>query len=583
MIVAKNILILSMTRMGDMIQTTPLIKGLKEKYPSAKITLLVTSDFSSAVSLIPEVDESIVVNLRQFDNQEVWEDLSWIKIYRYLEDTLGDIKGRSFDLLVNLSHSKFSALMVRYLGAKNIVGFYCNDFGNRMTGHPWMQYFSVEIFNRNYNEFNLVEIFSRSGGVDAKGRSIAVTPSHDELSLGTLIPPEFNEGEVLIGIQAGSSLEGRRWPVQSFAALADKLIENINARILIFGVESENAVAEDVLSFVENKDKVVNLAGKTTLSQLSGLLEKCQYLVTNDTGTMHLAAALGTKIVGLFFAHAHPYETAPFSPGHLIFQARISCAPCSYGVHCNNIVCIDKVNPQDLSSVIESHIITKSWVLPEQVNTKSELNVYETVFDFDDNFQLRPLVKHRLQIDDMFRTAYTLLWRNSLDEKMKANDFEFLINGVCENLNRDYDCTDIDSVDEQLEKKYLALEEIVKLAFKGRKQCGNLIREVSGIKGSPDKIAQSSAEITRIDEKIEELGLTNPELRPLSDMFSKRKENFAGNNVCLLAIETRKEYNNLIDECEKLSTILNSCRKKLTGTKPCYISHDSINVAVPGR
>ena len=77
MIVAENILILSMTRMGDMIQTTPLIRGLKEKNPSAKITLLVTSDFSSAVPLIPNVDESIVINLRQFDIQENWEDISW--------------------------------------------------------------------------------------------------------------------------------------------------------------------------------------------------------------------------------------------------------------------------------------------------------------------------------------------------------------------------------------------------------------------------------------------------------------------------------------------------------------------------
>jgi ADP-heptose:LPS heptosyltransferase len=205
---AENILILSMTRMGDMIQTTPLISGLKEKYPTAKITLLVTSDFASAVPLIPDVDESIILNLRQFDKQENWEDLSWVKIYRYLEKSVEDIKSRNFDLLVNLSHSKFSALMVRYLGIKNIVGFYCNDFGNRMTGHPWMQYFSVEVFNRKYNEFNLVEIFSRSGGVDVRGRAIEVVRSQNQLSVDTLM--SFDEEDIVIGFQAGSSLEGRR-------------------------------------------------------------------------------------------------------------------------------------------------------------------------------------------------------------------------------------------------------------------------------------------------------------------------------------------------------------------------------------
>ena len=376
---AENILILSMTRMGDMIQTTPLIKGLKEKYPSAKITLLVTSDFATAVPLIPHIDDSIVLNFRKFGNQDDWTDLSWVKIYRYLEDSLEDLKKRKFDLLVNLSHSKFSALMVRYLGIRNVVGFYCNAFGNRMTGHPWMQYFSVEIFNRIYNPFNLVEIFSRSGGVDLTGRSIEVVRSPDLIIANDYIPAEFDDGSVLIGFQVGSSLEDRRWPVQSFAELANLLIKNLNARIIIFGVESESEVAENIIGRVDQKDKILNLAGKTNLNELSGLLEKCQYLVTNDTGTMHLAAALGTKIVGLFFAHAHPYETAPFSPGHLIFQARISCAPCSYGVHCNNIVCIDKVRPQYLSLAIENNIKTNAWVLPEFISKEPELNVFETV------------------------------------------------------------------------------------------------------------------------------------------------------------------------------------------------------------
>ena len=580
---AGNILILSMTRMGDMIQTTPLIRGLKEKYPTAKITLLVTSDFASAVPLIPDVDESIVIDLRQFDKQDNWEDLSWIKIYRYLEKSLEDIKSRNFDLLVNLSHSKFSALMVRYLGIKNVVGFYCNDIGNRMTGHPWMQYFSVEVFNRKYNEFNLVEIFSRSGGVDVRGCAIEVVRPQNQLSVDTLMSSKFGEEDILIGFQAGSSLEGRRWPVGSFANLADMLIEDFNARIIIFGVDSENEVAEEIKNLAKNKDRISNLAGKTNLSELSRLLEKCKYLVTNDTGTMHLAAALGTKIVGLFFAHAHPYETAPFSPGHLIFQARISCAPCSYGVHCNNIVCIDKVRPQHLFSAIENHIKTKTWILPERITQDFELNVFETVFDFDMNFKLRPLVRYGLDMDDMFRTAYTLLWRESLEAKKDAGKFEFLINGVCEHLTRDYDCSSIESIDEQLRKKYLILEDITKLSNTGKRMCGNIIRGVSGGNGNPNKIAQFGEDISCIDEKIEVLGLSNPEVRPLADMFSKRKENLVGNNICFLAIETRKSYIDLINECEKLKKILKSCVKKLSDSRSGYISHNSINVAVPGR
>ncbi len=574
MIVAKNILILSMTRMGDMIQTTPLIKGLKEKYPSSKITLLVTSDFSSTVSLIPGVDDSIVLNLRQFDEKDKWQDMSWVKVYRYLEESVDNIKSRNFDLLVNLSHSKFSALMVRYLGIKNVVGFHCNELGNRMTGHPWMQFFGVEVFNRKFNEFNLVEIFSRSGGIDVKGRTIEVVRSQSNVD--NYLPSGPGKKEILIGFQAGSSLEGRRWSTQSFAKLADMLIDKLNANIIIFGVESENKVAEDIVSLINNKSKVSNLAGKTGLSELSGLLEKCKYLVTNDTGTMHLAAALGTKIVGLFFAHAHPYETAPFSPGHIIFQAGISCAPCSYGVHCNNIVCVDKVLPRHLSSAIENHMANDSWSLPDDITPDSELKVYETVFDFDRNFKLRPLIKNRLELDDLFRTAYTLLWRDKLDGKLYSNSNKNLINGTCKELTFDYDCSNIEYMDEQLLKKSLLLQEIIKLSNLGKRLCGDIIRGVSN--GNSKKMTQLAEKINGIDEKIDVLGLSNPELRPLADMFSKRKENLVGDNTCLLAIDTQKVYADLINECEMLKIILETCSETIS-----YISQSSINVLVPGR
>ena len=576
---AENILILSMTRMGDMIQTTPLIKGLKEKYPDSKITLLVTSDFASAVPLIPNVDDSIVLNFKQFNMDKDWEDQSWIKIFRYLEESLEDIKSKNYDLLVNLSHSKFSALMVGYLGIKNVVGFHCNEFGDRMTGHPWMQYFGVEVFNRIYNEFNLVEIFSGSAGVDVKGRTIEVVRPQIQSSLDTLLPDKSED--VLIGFQAGSSLEGRRWSAQSFANLADMLIEKTNARIVIFGVESESKVAEEVISRTKNKDRISNLAGKTNLSELAQLLAKCEYLVTNDTGTMHLAAAMGTKIVGLFFAHAHPHETAPFSPGHLIFQAGISCAPCSYGVHCNNIVCVEKVRPQHLLSAIENHIKTQSWILPEMIDQDSEVNVYETTFDFDNNFRLRPLVRNELEMNDLLRSAFTLLWRSVLTEKKGAD--RFMINGVCENLAQEYDCSEIEMIDEQLEKKYLILEDISTRAHAGQKLCGKIINGSSGRKGNSQKMGKFGEAITGLDKEIEVLGLSNPEVKPLVDMFSKRKENVGGENICLLAIETRKCYLALINECEMFRTILKSCVEQLSDVQPDYISHSSINVAVPGR
>jgi hypothetical protein len=133
-----------------------------------------------------------------------------------------------------------------------------------------------------------------------------------------------------------------------------------------------------------------------------------------------------------------------------------------------------------------------------------------------------------------------------------------------------------------LAQKYQVLKEIAKLGNSGQRMCGNIIRGVSGIK-NPEKVAHFGEDILLVDEKIEALGLSNPELRPITDMFAKRKENLVGDNVCLLAMESRKGYINLINECDKMTEILNSFVAKLSDSLSGYISHNSIKVAVPGR
>ncbi|MDA0690632.1 MAG: hypothetical protein O3C58_01975 [Nitrospinae bacterium] len=215
---AERILIMSLTRMGDLVQATPLISGMRQKYPDSVITLMVSSDFESFIPNIPDIDNSIVLDIRQFKKREREQDLSWVVIYQYLESFLEEVKAQRFDLVVNLSHSKLSALMILYLGIKKVCGFLCNETGDRMTEHPWMQYFGIEPFNRNYNPFNLVEIFTRSADVRPEDQRIRINVPEEPLSL---IAPDLSreairDDELVIGIQAGSSIEGRRWPASHF-------------------------------------------------------------------------------------------------------------------------------------------------------------------------------------------------------------------------------------------------------------------------------------------------------------------------------------------------------------------------------
>ncbi|KMP12471.1 hypothetical protein UR09_01005 [Candidatus Nitromaritima sp. SCGC AAA799-A02] len=583
---SEKILVLNMTRMGDLIQSTPVIAGLRDQYPNAQITLMVTSDFAEFSERIPKIDDRVVFNLRQFEDKSKLKGVLWIELYRYLESFLDDLRSKEYDLLINLSHSKLSAFILSYLEIKNLRGFACNETGDRMALDPWMQYFGIEPFNRTYNPFNLVEIFTRSVGAAPEDHPlhIQVKPGDDETVAELAQREDIEKDDLLIGIQAGSSLEGRRWPARDFAALADNLTAKLGAKILLFGVQSEAGLAQEIRSSVSHKDRVIDLTGKTNIGQLTALVKRCSYLVTNDTGTMHIAAAVGTPIAGLFFAHAHPYETGPYSPGHIIFQARIPCAPCSYGVECNNVVCVRKVNPRHLFSMIENHLKEGEWSLPDSMGSLDEVNIYRTRIGKDRRLRLEPLVGHPLTLTDVFRECYARVWLDSLragsDAKAESCD-------LSERLLEEYDCADLSHLSAQLTEKTGLLEELDKLARRGIRRTEE-IAKLSSSRRPGNKVSRLQVLAQRIqslDEEIDRIGCVHPELKPVTDMFCKRKENFQGNDTARLALETRRCYQKLREDGSALREILIEVSASLEmDADPRYqAAASSINVEVPGR
>ena len=572
--------------MGDLVQSTSVITGLRKQYPNASVTLVVSSLFEEFSKKIPSVNKRVVFDIKQFENRKEDEkEILWIDVYQYLEKFLIELKGGNYDLLINLSHSKLSALMISYLKIKNIFGFGCNETGDRITLNPWMQYFGTEPFNRQLNPFNLVEIFTRCAGALPEENPISLLSNDNDNDLIAEIfeNDRLNDEHLVIGIQAGSSLENRRWSPESFANLADGLVENLGAKIVLLGVASEKKLAEEIILSAKYENEIIDLTGKTNIDQLTALVARCSYLVTNDTGTMHVAAAVGTTIIGLFFAHAHPYETAPYSPGHLIFQARIPCAPCSYGVECNNVICVRKVHPKHLLSMIQNHYIEGSWRRQDSTSDLNEINIYETCVDKDRRLRLRPLIKNSLTLNDVFREIYSNHWIRFLGvEGMKESAHR----DIGDLLLEEYDCSNIIALSKQIEVKFCVLKDLEKIASRGIWCTDEIIGMcLDNMDTQISRIKELSEEIEGLDEKISQTGLVHPELRPISDMFLKRKENFQGDNPIKLSQDTRKCYQMLLEEGKSLGNLLMSVTRELemARTDIFHAAVSSINVEVPGR
>ncbi|NIQ01980.1 MAG: hypothetical protein GWM98_17560, partial [Nitrospinaceae bacterium] len=365
----------------------------------------------------------------------------------------------------------------------------------------------------------------------------------------------LREEEWVVGIHAGASLEDRRWPAASFADLADRLADRWNARILLFGVRSESALAEEIMQRMQRKDRVLNLTGQTRLAQLVAWLKRCRYLVSNDTGPMHLAAALGVKIVGLFFAHAHPYETAPYVPGNLIFQARIPCAPCSYGVHCNHIVCIHKVTPEQVCSMVETHARAGKWEVPPGLGSLPEVHIFETGTDPEDLLVLRPLLRHPVTLDDVFRTGYARLWPHVLSDIPGDLDEQRLTSLVSQ-LRNDYDCRLLTLLLPKIQEKIGVLQKLREWAEQGIRTAEQILQIEPGTGRGISPLKQLGDTVSRVDEEIGRIACTHPEIRPLADLFAKRKENLQGEDVRALAQGSQECYAKLDRESSFLRKIL---------------------------
>ncbi len=581
----RNILMLNLTRMGDLIQSTPLLKGLRQKYPDAKITLLVGSDFYEFSKRLPVVDDWIVLNLKQFKEKSQQGGVSWVELYQYFQKTLNQVRAKQFDLVFNLSHSKLSAFIISYLKIEEVRGFKCNSQGDRMTDHPWLQYFFTEPFNRSFNTFNLVDLFSKAGDIPLQKQSVEIRQSLDDSERADQILKNYSvdENEMLIGFQAGSSLEGRRWPTSHFAKLGDRLIQDLNARIVLFGVKSESQIGESIVADMKSSEKVINLIGQTDISELTGLVGRCDYLVTNDTGTMHIAAALNTSIVGLFFAHAHPPETGPYSEGQLLFQADIPCAPCSYGVECNQVVCIEKLSPDYVAEMIAIHNSNQKWSLPAGFGTPRELNVFVTETAPDFCLRMRRLNSTELTQTELFSWMYRRLWLDTLGHKTGIRNIDHC-HELIEFVGLNFDISMDSKIWKETDSTLKELAELRKFGKGGTKLARDILMQIKDRTKGSDSLVRTADQITRLDESINLMGMTHLEIKPLTEMFNKRKENIDGGDLMVMAEMTLDCYKRLILECEHLLWLAGEFSRGLKNQAACEVSGvKSISMEVPGR
>jgi len=331
MLEKENILVIDLLYMGDLIFATPFFRQLRKNYPDSKIDIIVNSNFYDLIEDNPYFDKVIAYD----KNWSIKDSYNFAK----------RIKKNNYDLGINI-HGNWRTILLMYLISPDYNIGYGGD------GKSIFLDKTIE----TTDDLHMVEVylqFLEKMGLKRYENSKLELRVNEEakISVQKFLDKKYKEKNLakdksLIALNTGGTWPTKRWPEFKFAKLADKIIENGNEVIFVGGPSDKKRV-EYIISMME-KDRVINATGKTNIKELAALVKKCDLVISNDSGPVHVAAAVGTKTITIF-GPSDENKYKPYGEIHEIVKTEIDCRPC--GEHecpLGHHNCMEKIEITDI-------------------------------------------------------------------------------------------------------------------------------------------------------------------------------------------------------------------------------------------
>ena len=393
---AMRVLLVNLTRFGDLLQSQGGIMALAgagkspdgHAFPGHEVALVCLDNFAPAAVLLQGLTAvfpllgSHLIKCIQTTGQAGagWpEGLGALFLWR-------EALWQQFapDVVVNCTPALSARLLSHFLAKGRVVhGFAVDDNGYGVNHGHWASLLQGAKGMRGASPFNVADVF-RAILRDAVDEETGRTGRKNELLPGTLAQPDFNNLESMrkrlesllppeagegvqgyVALQLGASEKRRQWPVASFAAIGQRCWQTFALCPVLLGAKTEEELA---LAYGASTDSpFISLCGQTDLPELASALCNCKLLLTNDTGTMHLAAGLGVPVFAIFLATAQPFDTGPCLPGSYSFEPDMDCHPCAFGTACpHDTACRQAISPEAVWPFVARQLAgSSSVVAPE--------------------------------------------------------------------------------------------------------------------------------------------------------------------------------------------------------------------------
>lgn len=369
----KNILVIALARLGDLIQCFPAISDLRRLPDTKSVDVLVQKDLLPLAKMHPGIRRAIPFAgdelLAAINSETDWFDLGMPLV----DELLSALEEQPPDVIVNLTHTPFSAKLCSALPAAEVRGRTYQPGAGIALPDVWSRYFFTLLESRAHNAFNLVDVHrdiasGKRGVVD----KLMIPSSAKRFAVEKLAGLKGRR-RIALGIGAHHPL--RRWQIDLWLETALLIHNRGDVDVVLVGGESEREAAERITSALGNHG--LNLCGQTDLPQLCAVLQRCDLFLGQDSGPLHLAALLKIPSVGLFLAMASAWETAPYVDGGVTIEPDISCYPCSENSACPDPQCHRVLSPEMVADT------TLQTLRGEVSDLRSDCIIRITGFDQD--------------------------------------------------------------------------------------------------------------------------------------------------------------------------------------------------------
>ena len=297
---------------GDVVMTLPALAAIRARWPYARISVLAKPWVAEVYRLSKQIDEVIV-----FEEPGRHAGVSGkLRLTK-------ELRRKDFDCAILLQNAIEAALIAKLAGIPLRAGYNSDGRGMLLT-HSVRRTEAIRRVPQSGYYLAMVQAL----GCPPVAEEPKLHPGKDYAALAESLFSRFGIAEkgIRIGISPGAAYgPAKRWFADRFAAVADLLGDEFQAQAIVFGSEADRPCAAEVQKHARHK--LIDVAGKTNLQEAIALIARCDIFISNDSGLMHVAGALGVPTVALF-GSTNPATTSPAGEKSVVIHHDVSCSPC---------------------------------------------------------------------------------------------------------------------------------------------------------------------------------------------------------------------------------------------------------------